>query len=147
MMAETMSRNNFLVKFPLLLAQGAEGIAVGMACKIMPHNFVELIEQSINHLRGKKVTIYPDFPNGGMVDVSNYNDGLRGGKVRVRAKITKKDNKTLLVTEVPYGTTTSLIDSILKANDKGKIKIKKIEDNTAATAEVVIHFGSRSFSG
>lgn len=127
------------VKFPLLLAQGAEGIAVGMACKIMPHNFVELIEQSINHLRGKKVTIYPDFPNGGMVDVSNYNDGLRGGKVRVRAKITKKDNKTLLVTEVPYGTTTSLIDSILKANDKGKIKIKKIEDNTAATAEVVIH--------
>lgn len=127
------------VKFPLLLAQGAEGIAVGMACKIMPHNFVELIEQSINHLRGKKVTIYPDFPNGGMIDVSNYNDGLRGGKIRVRAKLTKKDNKTLIVTEVPYGTTTSLIDSILKANDKGKIKIKKIEDNTAATAEVVIH--------
>ncbi|MCH2232049.1 MAG: DNA gyrase/topoisomerase IV subunit A [Crocinitomicaceae bacterium] len=127
------------VKFPLLLAQGAEGIAVGMACKIMPHNFVELIEQSINHLRGKKVTIYPDFPNGGMIDVSNYNDGLRGGKIRVRAKLTKKDNKTLMVTEVPYGTTTSLIDSILKANDKGKIKIKKIEDNTAATAEVVIH--------
>lgn len=130
------------VKFPLLLAQGAEGIAVGMACKIMPHNFIELIEQSINHLRGKKVVIYPDFPNGGMVDVSNYNDGLRGGKVRVRAKITKKDNKTLLVTEVPYGTTTSLIDSVLKANDKGKIKIKKIEDNTAATAEVVIHLAS-----
>ena len=130
------------VKFPLLLAQGAEGIAVGMACKIMPHNFVELIEQSINHLRGKKVTIYPDFPNGGMIDVSNYNDGLRGGKVRVRAKLTKKDNKTLVVTEVPYGTTTSLIDSILKANDKGKIKIKKIEDNTAATAEVVIHLAA-----
>lgn len=130
------------VKFPLLLAQGAEGIAVGMACKIMPHNFIELIEQSINHLRGKKVVIYPDFPNGGMVDVSNYNDGLRGGKIRVRAKITKKDNKTLLVTEVPYGTTTSLIDSVLKANDKGKIKIKKIEDNTAATAEVVIHLAS-----
>ena len=130
------------VKFPLLLAQGAEGIAVGMACKIMPHNFIELIDQSINHLRGKKIVIYPDFPNGGMVDVSNYNDGLRGGKVRVRAKITKKDNKTLLVTEVPYGTTTSLIDSILKANDKGKIKIKKIEDNTAATAEVVIHLAS-----
>jgi topoisomerase-4 subunit A len=127
------------VKFPLLLAQGAEGIAVGMACKIMPHNFIELIEQSINHLRGKKVTIYPDFPNGGTIDVSNYNDGLRGGKIRVRAKIQKVDKKTLLVTEVPYGTTTSLIDSILKANDKGKIKIKKIEDNTAATAEVKIH--------
>ncbi|MBB78623.1 MAG: DNA topoisomerase IV [Crocinitomicaceae bacterium] len=130
------------VKFPLLLAHGAEGIAVGMACKIMPHNFIELIEQSINHLRGKKVTIYPDFPNGGMIDVSNYNDGLRGGKIRVRAKLSKKDNKTLLVTEVPYGTTTSLIDSILKANDKGKIKIKKVEDNTAATAEVVIHLAS-----
>ena len=127
------------VKFPLLLAQGAEGIAVGMACKILPHNFIELIEQSINHLRGKGVKIYPDFPNGGMIDVSNYNDGLRGGKVRVRAKIRKEDNKTLVVTEVPYGTTTSLIDSILKANDKGKIKIKKIEDNTAATAEVLIH--------
>lgn len=127
------------VKFPLLLAQGAEGIAVGMACKIMPHNFNELIEQSINHLRGKKVTLYPDFPNGGMIDVSNYNDGLRGGKIRVRAKIRKEDNKTLIITEVPYGTTTSLIESILKANDKGKIKIKKIEDNTAANAEVIIH--------
>ncbi len=130
------------VKFPLLLAQGAEGIAVGMACKILPHNFVELIEQSINHLRGKGVKIFPDFPNGGMIDVSNYNDGLRGGKVRVRAKIRKEDKKTLVVTEIPYGTTTSLIDSILKANDKGKIKIKKIEDNTAATAEVVIHIAS-----
>tara|TARA_R110002072_G_scaffold2815_1_gene22192 strand:- start:6373 stop:9042 length:2670 start_codon:yes stop_codon:yes gene_type:complete len=127
------------VKFPLLLAQGAEGIAVGMACKIMPHNFVELIEQSINHLRGKKVLFYPDFPNGGMIDVSNYNDGLRGGKIRLRAKVNKQDKKTLTVTEIPYGTTASLIDSILKANDKGKIKIKKIEDNTAATAEVVIH--------
>lgn len=127
------------VKFPLLLAQGAEGIAVGMACKIMPHNFVELIEQSINHLRGKSVKIYPDFPNGGMIDVSNYNDGLRGGKIRLRAKIKKEDNKTLIVHEIPFGTTTSLIDSILKANDKGKIKIKKIEDNTAATAEVIIH--------
>ncbi len=127
------------VKFPLLLAQGAEGIAVGMACKIMPHNFNELIEQSINHLRGKGVKIYPDFPNGGMIDVSNYNDGLRGGKIRVRARIRKEDNKTLVVTEVPYGTTTSLIDSILKANEKGKIKIKKIEDNTAANAEVIIH--------
>ena len=130
------------VKFPLLLAQGAEGIAVGMACKIMPHNFVELIEQSINHLRGKKVTILPDFPNGGMADFSNYNDGLRGGKIRLRAKIKKVDAKTLIIDEIPYGTTTSLIDSILKANDKGKIKIKKIEDNTAATAEVKIHLAS-----
>ena len=127
------------VKFPLLLAQGAEGIAVGMACKIMPHNFVELIEQSINHLRGKKVTILPDFLNGGMADFSNYNDGLRGGKIRLRAKIRKEDNKTLVVNEIPYGTTSSLIDSILKANDKGKIKIKKIEDNTSAVAEVIIH--------
>jgi len=127
------------VKFPLLLAQGAEGIAVGMACKIMPHNFNELIEQSINHLRGKKVTILPDFLNGGMADFSNYNDGLRGGKIRLRAKIRKEDSKTLIVHEIPYGTTSSLIDSILKANDKGKIKIKKIEDNTAAVAEVIIH--------
>ena len=127
------------VKFPLLLAQGAEGIAVGMACKFMPHNFIELIEQSINHLRGKKVTLLPDFPNGGMIDASNYNDGLRGGKIRLRARIRKEDNKTLVVNEIPYGTTTSLIDSIIKANDKGKIKIKKIEDNTAAKAEVMIH--------
>jgi len=127
------------VKFPLLLAQGAEGIAVGMACKIMPHNFIELIEQSINHLRGKKVTILPDFLNGGMADFSNYNDGLRGGKIRLRAKIRKEDNKTLVVNEIPYGTTSTLIDSILKANDKGKIKIKKIEDNTSAVAEVIIH--------
>ncbi|MCH2225269.1 MAG: DNA gyrase/topoisomerase IV subunit A [Crocinitomicaceae bacterium] len=126
------------VKFPLLLAQGAEGIAVGMACKIMPHNFVELIEQSINHLRGKKVTLLPDFLNGGMADFSNYNDGLRGGKIRLRAKIKKVDAKTLIIDEIPHGTTTSLIDSILKANDKGKIKIKKVEDNTAATAEVKI---------
>lgn len=130
------------VKFPLLLAQGAEGIAVGMACKIMPHNFVELIDQSINHLRGKKVVIYPDFQHGGMIDVSNYNDGLRGGKIRVRAKINMIDKKTLTITEVPYGTTSSLIESIIKANDKGKIKIKKIEDNTAAEAEVMIHLPS-----
>ncbi len=128
------------VKFPLLLAQGAEGIAVGMACKFLPHNFVELIEQSINHLRGKKVEILPDFPNGGMADFSNYNDGLRGGKVRVRAKIKKQDNKTLIINEIPFGTTTgSLIESIIKANDKGKIKVKKIEDNTAAEAEILIH--------
>lgn len=130
---------NLPVKFPLLLAQGAEGIAVGLACKIMPHNFIELIEQSINHLRGKKVTLLPDFPNGGMADFSNYNDGLRGGKIRVRAKMIKRDSKTLVVTEVPYGTTTTLIESILKANDKGKIKIRKVEDNTAAVAEVIIH--------
>lgn len=128
------------VKFPLLLAQGAEGIAVGMACKFLPHNFNELIDQSINHLRGKKVELLPDFPNGGMADFSNYNDGLRGGKVRVRAKIKKLDNKTLVIHEIPFGTTTgSLIDSIIKANEKGKIKVKKIEDNTAAEAEVIIH--------
>lgn len=128
------------VKFPLLLAQGAEGIAVGMACKILPHNFIELIDQSINHLRGKKVEIFPDFLNGGMADFSNYNDGLRGGKVRVRAKIKKVDNKTLIVHEIPFGTTTSsLIESIIKANEKGKIKVKKIEDNTAAEAEIIIH--------
>jgi len=128
------------VKFPLLLAQGAEGIAVGMACKILPHNFNELIEASINILKGKKAEIYPDFPNGGMADFSAYNDGLRGGKVRIRAKVAKFDNKTLVVTEIPYGTTTSsLIESIIKANDKGKIKVKKIEDNTSAIAEIVIH--------
>lgn len=132
--------DNLPVKFPILLAQGAEGIAVGMACKILPHNFNELIEQSINHLRGKKVEIFPDFLNGGMADFTNYNDGLRGGKVRVRAKIKKVDNKTLTINEIPFGcTTSSLIESIIKANDKGKIKVKKIEDNTAAEAEIVIH--------
>lgn len=131
---------NLPMKFPLLLAQGAEGIAVGLACKMLPHNFIELIEQSINHLRGKKIELFPDFPNGGMADVSNYNDGLRGGKVRVRAKIKKQDSKTLVITEIPFGTTTdSLIESIVKANDKGKIKIKKIEDNTSAIAEIMIH--------
>jgi len=128
------------VKFPLLLAQGAEGIAVGLACKFLPHNFIELIDQSINHLRGKKVEFFPDFPHGGMADFTNYNDGLRGGKVRVRAKIKKLDNKTLVVHELPFGTTTgSLIESVIKANDKGKIKIKKIEDNTSSEAEVIIH--------
>jgi topoisomerase-4 subunit A len=132
--------DNLPVKFPILLAQGAEGIAVGMACKILPHNFIELIDASINHLRGKKVEIYPDFLNGGMADFTNYNDGLRGGKVRVRAKIKKVDNKTLMINEIPFGcTTSSLIESIIKANDKGKIKVKKIEDNTAAEAEIVIH--------
>jgi topoisomerase-4 subunit A len=132
--------DNLPVKFPILLAQGAEGIAVGMACKILPHNFIELIDQSINHLRGKKIEIFPDFLVGGMADFTNYNDGLRGGKVRVRAKIKKVDNKTLIINEIPFGsTTTSLIESVIKANDKGKIKIKKIEDNTAADAEIVIH--------
>ncbi|MDR0802924.1 DNA gyrase/topoisomerase IV subunit A [Fluviicola sp.] len=128
------------VKFPILLAQGAEGIAVGMACKILPHNFIELIDQSVNHLRGKKVEIFPDFLNGGMADFTNYNDGLRGGKVRIRAKIKKTDNKTLVINEIPFGcTTSSLIESVIKANDKGKIKVKKIEDNTASEAEIVIH--------
>ncbi|MCG8576179.1 MAG: DNA gyrase/topoisomerase IV subunit A [Flavobacteriales bacterium] len=131
------------VKFPLLLAQGAEGIAVGMACKILPHNFNELIDASIAILRGKKTNILPDFQNGGMADFTNYNEGQRGGKVRVRARIEKEDNKTLKITEIPYGTTTtSLIDSIIKANDKGKIKIKKIEDNTAAVVEILIHLAT-----
>lgn len=128
------------MKFPLLLAQGAEGIAVGMACKFLPHNFIELIEQSINHLRGKKVDFLPDFPNGGMADFSAYNDGLRGGRVRIRAKIRKVDNKTLIINEIPFGTTTtSLIESVIKANDKAKIKIKKIEDNTSSEAEIIVH--------
>jgi topoisomerase-4 subunit A len=134
---------NLPMKFPLLLAQGAEGIAVGMACKILPHNFNELIENSINHLRGRKVEIFPDFLTGGMADFTNYNDGLRGGKVRVRAKINKIDNKTLTITEIPFGTnTTNLIESIIRANDKGKIKIKKIEDNTAQDAEIMIHLAT-----
>ena len=128
------------MKFPLLLAQGAEGIAVGLACKILPHNFNELIEASIDILKGKKAQIVPDFPNGGMVDVTNYNDGLRGGKIRVRARIRKDGNKAIVIHEIPFGTTTdSLIESIIKANDKGKIKIKKIDDNTAAEAEIIIH--------
>lgn len=128
------------VKFPMLLAQGAEGIAVGMACKVMPHNFIELVDASIDVLRGKKTNILPDFQQGGMADFSNYNEGQRGGKIRVRAKIAKEDSKTLKITEVPFGTTTgTLIDSIIKANDKGKIKIKKIEDNTAAEVEILIN--------
>lgn len=131
------------VKFPLLLAQGAEGIAVGLSTKVLPHNFNELIDASIKILKGRNFTIVPDFLNGGIVDVSNYNDGKRGGKVRVRAKVSQYDKKTLVVTEIPFGTTTtSLIDSIIKANDKGKIKIKKIEDNTAASVEVLIHLPS-----
>ena len=131
---------NLPVKFPLLLAQGAEGIAVGLSTKILPHNFVELIDASIKYLKGRSFKILPDFLTGGIADFSNYNDGKRGGKVRVRAKISQLDRKTLVITEIPYATTTSsLIDSILKANDKGKIKIKKIEDNTAANVEILIH--------
>jgi len=127
------------VKFPLLLAQGAEGIAVGLATKVMPHNFIELLDASIEILQGNRPNILPDFFTGGMADFSAYNEGMRGGKVRVRAKITEKDKKTLVITEIPYSTTTgSVIDSILSANDKGKIKIKKIEDNTAAHVEIVI---------
>lgn len=128
------------VKFPLLLAQGAEGIAVGLSTKILPHNFNELLQASIAYLKGKKFTLYPDFQTGGIIDVQNYNDGIRGGKVRLRAKIGVRDKNTLVINEIPYSTTTSsLIDSILKANDKGKIKIKKIEDNTAAEVEILIH--------
>ncbi|NJM81020.1 MAG: DNA gyrase/topoisomerase IV subunit A, partial [Flavobacterium sp.] len=113
------------VKFPLLLAQGVEGIAVGMSTKIMPHNFLELCDASIRHLQGKKFILYPDFLTGGFIDISNYNDGQRGGKIRVRAKIEDLDKKTLLVKEIPFGTTTSsIIESIIKANDQGKIKIK-----------------------
>ena len=131
------------MKFPLLLAQGVEGIAVGLACKILPHNFVELIDGSIDVLKGKKPVIYPDFPTGGMMDVENYNDGLRGGKIKVRARIRKEDNKTLIIHELPFATTTSsLIDSILKANDRGKIKIKKVEDNTADQVEIMIHLAN-----
>ena len=134
---------NLPVMFPLLLAQGGEGIAVGLSTKILPHNFIELIDASVKHLQGKRFTIYPDFPTGGIADISNYNDGLRGGKVRVRAKISQLDKNKLVITEVPFGNTTqSLIDSILKANDKGKIKIKKIEDNTAAEVEIQIHLPS-----
>lgn len=128
------------VKFPLLLAQGAEGIAVGLATKIMPHNFIELLDGSIEVLRGGRPNLYPDFPTGGMVDVSAYNEGQRGGKLKVRARIEERDKKTLAITEIPFGTTTGgLIDSVISANDKGKIKIKKIEDNTAATVEIIVH--------
>lgn len=131
---------NLPVKFPLLLAQGAEGIAVGLSTKVLPHNFNELIDNSIKILKGKPFTLYPDFPTAGIADVSNYNDGLRGGRVRVRAKISQLDKQTLVISQIPFSTnTSSLIDSILKANEKGKIKIKKIEDNTAAEVEILIH--------
>jgi topoisomerase IV subunit A len=128
------------VKFPLLLALGVEGIAVGLASKILPHNFNELIDATIDYLQGKDFVIYPDFPTGGMVDVSKYNDGQRGGVIKVRAKIEKVDKKALIITEIPFGkTTTSLIESIIRANDKGKIKIRKIDDNTSANVEIVVH--------
>ena len=128
------------VKFPLLLAQGTEGIAVGLASKFLPHNFNELIDASVAYLRDEPFTLYPDFPTGGLMDVTNYNDGKRGGKVRIRARISQQDKKTLVISEIPYGTTTGgVIDSIVKCNDKGKIKIKKIDDNTAEQCEIVIY--------
>ncbi len=134
---------NLPVKFPLLLAQGAEGIAVGLSTKILSHNFIELIDASIKYLKNKRFTLYPDFITGGIADFTNYNDGKRGGKVRVRAKINIVDKSTLLISELPYSTTTtSLIDSIIKANDKGKIKIKKIDDNTSSKVEVLIYLPS-----
>ncbi|HAQ20256.1 MAG TPA: DNA gyrase/topoisomerase IV subunit A [Prolixibacteraceae bacterium] len=128
------------VKFPLLLAQGVEGIAVGLACKILPHNFIELIDAAISYLRDEDFMLYPDFPTGGSGDFARYNDGIRGSSIKIRAKIEKKDSKTLVVTEVPFGkTTASLIESIIKANDKGKIKIRKIDDNTSDKVEIMIH--------
>ena len=132
------------VKFPLLLAQGVEGIAVGLASKILPHNFNELLDACVAYLKNEDFVLYPDFPTGGMIDVPKYNDGLRGGVVKIRAKIEKDaGNKILRITEIPFGRTTSaLIDSILKANEKGKIKIKKIDDNTAATAEILVYLAA-----
>lgn len=128
------------VKFPLLLAQGAEGIAVGLSSKILPHNMNELCDAAVSYLHGEPFTLYPDFLTGGSIDVSRYNDGMRGGNVKVRAKITKLDSKTLVINEIPYGkTTTSLIESILKAIEKGKIKVRKVEDNTAAEVEIRVH--------
>ena len=128
------------VKFPLLLDMGAEGIAVGLSCKILPHNFNEIIDAAVSYLHGEPFQLYPDFPTGGYIDVSNYRDGERGGSVRVRTKIEKRDNKTLLVRDLPYGKTTStLIESILRAGEKGKIKIRKVEDNTSKTAEIIVH--------
>jgi topoisomerase-4 subunit A len=127
------------VKFPLLLAQGVEGIAVGLSTKILPHNFIELIEGSIQILQGEKTKILPDFPTGGLADFTEYNEGLRGGRIKVRARIEEGDNKTLLIKDIPFGVTTNtLIESIIKANDKGKIKIKKVVDNTAKDVEIQI---------
>ncbi|MDZ7737538.1 MAG: DNA gyrase/topoisomerase IV subunit A [Bacteroidales bacterium] len=131
------------VKFPLLLVQGVEGIAVGLASKILPHNFIELVDASILYLEGKDFVLYPDFATGGMIDVSKYNDGLRGGNVKIRSRIEKRDKKTLVITEIPYFRTTgSLIDTILKANEKGQIKIKRIDDNTAENVEIVIQLAA-----
>jgi len=131
------------VKFPLLLAQGAEGIAVGLSTKLLPHNFNELIDASISYLKGRSFTLYPDFPTAGIIDVSQYNKGSRGGKIRVRARIEQKEKNLLVIKEIPFGTnTSSLKDSILKANEKGKIKIKKIEDNTAAEVEILVYLPS-----
>lgn len=134
---------NLPMKFPLLLAQGAEGIAVGLSTKILPHNFCEIIDASIKYLKNKKFELFPDFLTGGMIDVSNYNDGKRGGKVRVRCHIEKVDNKTVIIKDVPFGTTVpSLIESIVKANDSGKLKIKKVTDNTAAEVEIEIQLAT-----
>lgn len=127
-------------KFPILLAQGVDGIAVGLATTILPHNFKELCQASIDYLRGRKFQLYPDFFTGGIIDVSEYNDGERGGRLKVRARIEKLDNKTLVIREIPFGTTTdSLIDSIVAANDKGKIKVKQIVDHTTENVEIQIH--------
>ncbi len=135
------------VKFPLLLAQGVEGIAVGLSSKILPHNFNEIIDAAIAYLSDEEFELYPDFQTGGLIDVSHYNDGERGGKVRVRAKISKQDNKTLIINDIPYGKTTNvLIESILKANEKGKINIRKVEDNTSDHAEIIIHLGDKTSS-
>ena len=130
----------FPAKFPLLLAQGVGGIAAGLSSLILPHNFNEIIDAAIAFLKGEDFELYPDFATGGLIDVSRYNDGARGGRVRVRAKIEKVDNRTLAITELPYGVTSgSLIESILKANEKGKIKIRQVDDNTAATALVMVY--------
>ena len=133
------------IKFPLLLAQGAEGIAVGLSTKILPHNFNELIDSSIKHLKGKRFKLYPDFQTGGFIDTKNYNDGNRGGRVKVRAKLEKLDKNSIIIKEIPYGTTTaSVIESIIKASDKGKIKLKKIEDNTSSNVEIIVYLKTGS---
>ena len=134
------------IKFPLLLNHGVEGIAVGLSTKILPHNFNELLDASIKIIRGKNTRIYPDFSSGGFADFSQYNDGKRGGKVRVRAKLDKHEKNSIIITELPYSVNSgNLINSILKANDKGKIKIKKVDDNTAENVEILITLPSRSF--
>ena len=133
------------IKYPLLLAQGAEGIAVGLSTKILPHNFNELIDSSIKHLKGKNFKLYPDFQTRGFVDIKNYNDGNRGGRIKVRAKLEKLDKNSITIKEIPYGTTTvSLIESIIKASEKGKIKLKRIEDNTSSNVEIIVYLISGS---